>query len=253
MPATIRALTIGSDGGRSGILSTTDLEIVLAFSCIVAMKRLQYGRVDSVVATDMPVGQVVSMLRKNQPAIPVDFVSDNMENSGLIDVLDAGPETVVTDGGAETGRERIRVVITSKRLNRAIEENERLNGAIREIATVTATLTDRVDIEEAIYDVIMNADLYELLRVGDFEEGSIGIRSLIESDFDSEEIVSLIGGDESNIIDRATRMAPSRRFTGRLEPDRRPPTTSESASFKLRRSPLSVRPCSRRWPVLPCR
>ena len=207
MTATIRALYIGSDGGGAEALSTADLEVIPAVSGIDAMKRLQDDRVDCVVATtdltDMPVGQFVSMVREKQPAMPVVLVSNEAEDSGVIDALDAGAETVVT--GRDTGavRKRIRDVVTSNRLDRAIEENERLKEAIREIATSTATLTDRVDIEEAIYDAIMNADLYEFLWLGDFQDESIAIRYPIEGDFAVEEIVSLVGGDDSSFIERA--------------------------------------------------
>ena len=219
--ATIRALYIGSDGGGAEALSTADLEVVPAVSGIDAMKRLQDDRIDCVVATtnltDMPVGQFVSMVRDKLPAIPVLLVIDEVDENGVIDALDAGAEAAVTGGDADAVRDRIRDLVTTTRLDQAVEENERLKEAIREIATATAPLTDRVDIEEAIFNAIVNADLYEFLWLGEFHDGSIAIRYPIEGDFSSEEIVSLVGGEDPSFIERAVTDRTVRTMHGTAE------------------------------------
>lgn len=251
--ATIRALYIRSDGGGAEALSTADLEILPAVSGIDAMKRLEDDRVDCVVVTaglrDMPVGQFVSRVRDKRPGLPVILVTDDLDDGIVVDALHAGAETIVAGHGPEDIRERIREVVTTQRLDRAIEENEHLKEAIREIATSTATLTDRVDIEEAIYEAIMEADLYEFLWLGEFQDGSISIRYPIEGDFASEEIVSLVGGDDPSFIERAITKGSVQTMRGTAETRS---TTLDMPGVDVIRTPTVATDGSTMQPSMAC-
>lgn len=207
MTATVRALYVESDGGSAAALSTADIEVIRADSGIDALKRLQDNPFDCVIVgtelPDLPIDQFVEMVDHRRPEMPLILVDHATDRRPLLEAVSTGTPSVVTTNDVDRLRKEIRDVVTAHRLDRAIEDNQRLKETIREIATVTAKLHDRVDLEEAMYDSIKDADLYEFAWFGTLDNGRVRLRYPIEGEFETAELVSLVGGGDPAFIRRA--------------------------------------------------
>lgn len=207
MTATVRALYVDSDGGIAEELSTGDIEVLRASSGIDALKRLQSETVDCVVVNtdvaDLPLERFVHRVRDGRPDLPVLLHGKESDPSPTVEVLTEEATDIITDPAVESVRKGIKALVTGRRLDTAIEENRRLEDAIRAFATRTATLTDRVDIEEALYESIMEADLYEFAWIGQVANGSVHLQYPMEGDFDPAELASLVGVSDASFIERA--------------------------------------------------
>lgn len=207
MTATLRALYVGSDDPRASALSTADLQVIRAVSGIDGLKRLQDETVDCVLVTtelaDISLAHFVEKVQVDHPRTPVVLVGDDADRSPVIEALSAGATSIVDETDFDAIRTEIREVVTNERLDRAIAENERLEDAVRHVATRTAGVSDRVDVEESIYEAIMGVDLYEFAWLGEFADGTIHLHYPIEGAFDPGEIASLVGGGDPSFIERA--------------------------------------------------
>lgn len=207
MTATVRALYVESDGGSATAVSTVGIEVIRADSGIDALKRLQDNPFDCVIVgtelPDLPIDQFVEMVDHRRPEMPLILVDDTADRRPLLEAVSAGAASVVTASDVDRLRKEIRDVVTAHRLDRAIEDNQRLKETIREIATVTSRLQDRVDLEEGVYNSIMDADLYEFAWLGTLDNGRVRLSYPIEGEFETAELVSLVGGGDPAFIRRA--------------------------------------------------
>lgn len=192
------------------LLTDAELNYEIAGNAFNGIKQIEDAPFDCVISpvtrSDIAPDQLVDLIRETDRTIPIVFIGEADDPERVIHTVGTQSVSYVRDPTAERRvLDTVRRAIASRRLQAGQDRYVRLKSSILELALTLDTATGQEEIESIVHTHWNSTSLFKFAWFGEFDPEPAGLvlHGPVSGRFGADEIDSLVGGDDTGLLERA--------------------------------------------------